>query len=89
VAVPQVFPLKNHANNCVKEYAADGIHVGHVVVDGGIAGDKIFSRVPDAASREDSLISIAAIVDAFAFLYGQPPRGWSFELDVRTSRETW
>jgi NAD(P)-dependent dehydrogenase (short-subunit alcohol dehydrogenase family) len=73
----------------MKEYAEDGIHVGYVIVDGAIAGDKIFNRFPDAASREESLISIEAIVNAFAFLYGQPPRGWSFEVDVRTSREKW
>jgi len=58
--------------------------VGHVVVDGAIAGDKIFNRFPDAASREESLINIEAIVNTFAFLYGQPFRGWSFEVDVRT-----
>jgi hypothetical protein len=72
-----------------KEYASDGIHVGHVVVDGAIAGDKILSRFPDAASREDSLIDIEGIVDGFAFLYRQPERAWSFELDVRTSKEKW
>jgi hypothetical protein len=27
------------------------------------------------------------IVDAFEFLYRQPQRAWSFELDVRTSRK--
>ena len=77
------------AQAMAKEYAADGIHVGHVIVDGAIAGDKIFQRFPEAVSREESLIDIKAIVDAFAFLYGQPPRGWSFEVDVRTSREKW
>ncbi|WP_409192079.1 SDR family NAD(P)-dependent oxidoreductase [Bradyrhizobium sp. RDM4] len=81
--------LRTLAQAMAKEYAADGIHVGHVVVDGAIGGDKIFSRFPDAAGREDSLISIEGIVDAFAFLYRQPERAWSFELDVRTSKEKW
>ena len=61
----------------------------HVIVDGAIAGDKILRRFADAAAREENLISIEAIVHAFAFLYGQPPRGWSFEVDVRTSKEKW
>jgi NAD(P)-dependent dehydrogenase (short-subunit alcohol dehydrogenase family) len=39
--------------------------------------------------REDSLIDIEGIVDGFAFLYRQPERAWSFELDVRTSKEKW
>jgi NAD(P)-dependent dehydrogenase (short-subunit alcohol dehydrogenase family) len=81
--------LRTLAQAIAKEYAEDGIHVGHVVVDGAIAGDKIFNRFADAASREESLISIEAIVDAYAFLYRQPRRGWSFEVDVRTSREKW
>jgi hypothetical protein len=45
-----------------KECAEEGIHVGHVVVDGAIAGDKIFQRFPDAASREESLTSIGIVV---------------------------
>lgn len=81
--------LRVLAQAMAKEYAPEGIHVGHVVVDGAIAGDKIFQRFPDAASREDGLVSIEGIVDAFEFLYDQPPRAWSFELDVRTSREKW
>jgi NAD(P)-dependent dehydrogenase (short-subunit alcohol dehydrogenase family) len=81
--------VRTLAQAMAKEYAPDGIHVGHVVVDGAIAGDKIFSRFPDAVSREDSLISIEGIVDGFAFLYRQPERAWSFELDVRTSKEKW
>lgn len=81
--------LRILAQAMAKEYASDGIHVGHVVVDGAIAGDKIFKRIPDAAQRENSLVSIEGIVDAFAFLYRQPPRAWSFEIDVRTSQEKW
>jgi len=81
--------LRTLAQAMAKEYAEEGIHVGHVIVDGAIAGDKIFKRFPDAAGREESLIKIEAIVNAFAFLYGQPARGWSFEVDVRTSREKW
>lgn len=81
--------LRALAQAMAKEHGADGIHVGHVIVDGAIAGEKIFQRFPDAASREDSLVSIEGIVDAFAFLYRQPPRAWSFEVDVRTNKEKW
>lgn len=81
--------LRTLAQAMAKEYAADGIHVGHVVVDGAIAGDKIMTRFPDAAGRQETLISIEGIVDGFAFLYRQPERAWSFELDVRTSKEKW
>jgi hypothetical protein len=62
-----------------KEYAEDGIHV----MSAQSPGTKSSIASPDAASREESLIGI---VNAFAFLYGQPTRG-SFEVDVRTSRD--
>src|SRR4029079_17683335 len=81
--------LRTLAQAMAKEYASDGIHVGHVVVDGAIGGEKIKTRFPEAASREGRLISIEGIVDGFVFLYKQPPRAWSFELDVRTSQEKW
>lgn len=81
--------LRTLAQAMAKEYAGDGIHVGHVVVDGPIGGEKIKSRFADLASREDRLISIDGIVDGFVFLYKQPTRAWSFELDVRTSQEKW
>jgi NAD(P)-dependent dehydrogenase (short-subunit alcohol dehydrogenase family) len=81
--------LRALAQSVAREFGPQGIHVGHVVVDGAIAGDKIFSKFPDAAGREDSLIDIEGIVDGFAFLYRQPARAWSFELDVRTSKEKW
>jgi NAD(P)-dependent dehydrogenase (short-subunit alcohol dehydrogenase family) len=81
--------LRALAQAMAKEYASDGIHVGHIVVDGAIAGDKIFKRFPDAVGREDSLVSIEGIVDAFAFLRGQQQRAWSFEVEVRTFKESW
>jgi NAD(P)-dependent dehydrogenase (short-subunit alcohol dehydrogenase family) len=81
--------LRALAQAMAKEYAGDGIHVGHVVVDGAIGGEKIKARFPDAAGREERLISIEGIVDGFVFLHKQPPRAWSFELDVRTSHEKW
>ena len=81
--------LRTLAQAMAKEYAGEGIHVGHVVVDGAVGGEKIKTRFPDLASREDRLISIDGIVDGFVFLYKQPRRAWSFELDVRTSHENW
>jgi NAD(P)-dependent dehydrogenase (short-subunit alcohol dehydrogenase family) len=83
--------LRTLAQALAKEVAADGIHVGHVVVDGAIGGEKIMTRLPEYAERlgEEGMISIEGIVDAFVFLWRQPRRAWSFELDVRTSKETW
>jgi NAD(P)-dependent dehydrogenase (short-subunit alcohol dehydrogenase family) len=83
--------LRNLAQAMAKEYAADGIHVGHMVVDGAIGGDKIMKGLPDYAAKlgEEGMLSIEGIVDAYVFLYRQPRRAWTFELDVRTSAESW
>ena len=81
--------LRTLAQAMAKEYASDGIHVGHIVVDGAIGGEKIRTRFPETAGREERLISIDGIVDTFVFLHKQPRRAWSFELDVRTSNESW
>ncbi|MGI9432102.1 MAG: SDR family NAD(P)-dependent oxidoreductase, partial [Myxococcota bacterium] len=83
--------LRTLAQAMAKEYAADGIHVGHVVVDGAIGGEKIIKGLPDYADKlgEEGMISIEGIVDGYAFLYHQPNRAWTFELDVRTSKENW
>jgi NAD(P)-dependent dehydrogenase (short-subunit alcohol dehydrogenase family) len=83
--------LRNLAQAMAKEYAGDGIHVGHVVVDGAIGGEKITTLLPEYAERlgEEGMISIEGIVDGYVFLYRQPRRAWTFELDVRTSRERW
>ena len=82
--------LRNLAQAMAKEYASDGIHVGHVVVDGAIGGEKIKGRFPEYAEKlgEEGMISIDGIVDGFVFLYRQPPTAWSFEVDVRPWSES-
>jgi len=83
--------LRNFAQALAKEHGPDGIHVGHVVVDGPIAGDKVILGIPDYANEigEERMIDIEGIVDGYLYLYRQPRRAWTFELDVRTSLERW
>ena len=79
------------AQAMAKEYAEEGVHVGHVVIDGPIGGEKIRKGLPEYAERlgEAGMISLQGIVDAYEFLYDQPPNAWTFELDIRTSLEKW
>ena len=73
--------LRNFAQALAKEVQEDGIHVGHVVVDGPIGGEKIKTGFPDYATQlgEHGMIGLSL----------QPPNAWSFEVDLRTSRERW
>ena len=83
--------LRTLAQAMAKEYGPKGIHVGHVVVDGAIAGEKIMNRIPnfDEKLEEGQLINIEGIVDGYVFLYKQSTQAWTFELDLRTSKEKW
>ena len=83
--------LRILAQAMAKEYGPDGIHVGHVGVDGPIGGEKIRSAFPEYAEKlgDAGMISISGIVDAFEYLYQQPHNAWTFEVDVRTSIEEW
>ena len=83
--------LRNLAQAMAKEYGPEGVHVGHVVVDGAIGGDKIMQGFPQYAEQlgEQGMISLEGIADGFAYLHNQPRRAWTFEIDVRTSVERW
>ena len=83
--------LRTLAQAMAKEYGAQGIHVGHLIIDGAIAGEKIKRHLPELAEKlgEDGMIKIEGIVDSYVHLYHQSPQSWTFELDLRTSIEKW
>jgi NAD(P)-dependent dehydrogenase (short-subunit alcohol dehydrogenase family) len=83
--------LRNLAQAMAKELGPKGLHVGHVVVDGGIDGDKLRKGRPEMVQRfgEDRLIDLEGLADAYWYLHQQPPRAWTFELDLRSKVEPW
>ena len=83
--------LRNLAQALAKEYAENSIHISHVIVDGGLAGERIKQRLSDFEERvkEGKLINIEYVTEAYMFLYNQSKDAWTFELDVRTSQENW
>lgn len=62
--------LRNLAQAMAKEYAADGIHVGHVVIDRPIGGEKIKKGFPDYAKQlgDAGMIGLQGTVDAYESL---------------------
>jgi hypothetical protein len=68
-----------------------GNSVGHVIIDGAIAGEKIKRHLPELSEKlgEEGMINIEGIVNSYAFLHNQSPQSWTFELDLRTSIEKW
>jgi NAD(P)-dependent dehydrogenase (short-subunit alcohol dehydrogenase family) len=82
--------LRSLAQSMARAYGPQGIHVGHVVIDGGIAGEKIIKGIPQFAEAmgEDGLIGLAGLADAYWYLYKQPRNAWTHELDLRTFKES-
>ncbi len=82
--------LRSLAQSMARAYGPQGIHVAHVVVDGGIAGDKIMKGLPQLAQAmgEDGLVSLTGLADAYWYLYKQPKAAWTHELDLRTFKES-
>ena len=74
-----------------KEYAPDGIHVGHMIIDETIAGDKVIQGNPIYASKlgEAGMVNLDGIVDSYVHLYCQKAQAWTYVMDLRTSIETW
>lgn len=81
--------LRNLAQSLARDFQPRGIHVGHVVIDGGIYGEKIETGVPDwyAEKGSEGLIDLQGIADAYLYLYQQPRNAWTHELDLRTHQE--
>jgi NAD(P)-dependent dehydrogenase (short-subunit alcohol dehydrogenase family) len=77
--------LRMLAQSAAREYGPLGVRVAHVVVDGGIAGERLFTRFPEraAAAGEDGLLNVEAIAEAYWQLHRQPRSAWTLELDLR------
>ena len=82
--------LRNFAQSMAREFGPQGLHVGHVVVDGGIAGDQIEKGIPKfaEAAGEGGLVDLDGIAAIYEMFYRQPKAAWSHEIDVRTHKET-
>tara|TARA_R110002167_G_scaffold23721_8_gene84117 strand:+ start:485 stop:1213 length:729 start_codon:yes stop_codon:yes gene_type:complete len=81
--------LRSLAQSMAKEFGPQGIHVGHVVIDGAIDGEKIRTNLPEAVEikGEDGLLDIDAIAEAYWQLHRQQRSAWTFELDLRPYKE--
>jgi len=82
--------LRSLAQSMARAYGPRGLHVAHVVVDGGIAGDKIIQGIPQFAQAmgEDGLVSLDGLADAYWYLHTQQRAAWTHELDIRTFKES-
>ena len=71
------FALRGLAQSAARELHPKGIHIGHVVIDGGIRS----ARRPEQG--EDTLLDPDAIAETYLALIRQPRSAWSWEIEIR------
>jgi short-subunit dehydrogenase len=73
------FALRGLAQSMARELGPQGIHVAHMVIDGGIRS----ARRGEPAGAPDSLLDPDAIAASYLQVIHQPRSAWSFETELR------
>jgi NAD(P)-dependent dehydrogenase (short-subunit alcohol dehydrogenase family) len=73
------FALRGLAQSMARELSPQGIHVAHVVVDGGIRS----AQRRDPADKPDSTLDPDAIAESYMHLIHQPRSAWAWEIELR------
>jgi NAD(P)-dependent dehydrogenase (short-subunit alcohol dehydrogenase family) len=73
------FALRGLAQSLARELHPQGVHVGHVVIDGCIRSPR---RPPDPEAP-DALLDPDAIAEAYWQLATQPRSAWAWEIELR------
>jgi len=73
------FALRGLAQSMARELSPQGIHVAHVVIDGGIKS----ARRAETADNPDSLLDPDAIAESYMHLIHQPRSAWAWEIELR------
>ena len=79
------FALRGLAQSMARELAPKGIHVAHVVIDGGIASSYAKTEAERAGDR---YLDPDAIAQTFLNLHRQHRSAWTWEAEVRPWTET-
>jgi NAD(P)-dependent dehydrogenase (short-subunit alcohol dehydrogenase family) len=85
------FALRALAQSMARELGPEGVHVGHIVVDGPIDMPWIRENFPQIVEQrgEEALLSPDDIAESYWTLHAQPRSAWTHELDVRPHVEPW
>jgi NAD(P)-dependent dehydrogenase (short-subunit alcohol dehydrogenase family) len=73
------FALRGLAQSLARELSPRGIHVAHVVIDGGIRS----ARRPDSPEAPDSTLNPDAIARTYLDLLRQERSAWAWEIALR------
>ena len=73
------FALRGLAQSMARELQPQGIHVAHIVVDGGI----LSSRRPNPPDKPDAMLDPDAIAQSYLDLLRQHRSAWAWEIELR------
>lgn len=81
--------LRMVSQSMAREFNPQGLHVAHVVVDGGINGERLRAGAPARfeAAGPDGLLGIDAIADTYWHIHRQDRTAWTQEVDLRPYQE--
>jgi NAD(P)-dependent dehydrogenase (short-subunit alcohol dehydrogenase family) len=81
--------LRSIAQSFAREYGPQGVHVAHIVIDGGIDGERLRSGAPErvAQAGNDGLLHPDAVAETYWQLHQQHRSAWTHELDLRPFKE--
>lgn len=82
--------LRAMSQSIAWKFGRKGIHVGHVVIDGMIEGDRMMELMPNLKAKlgPDGMLNISDIAEAYWMLHHQHRSAWTLGLDVRPWSET-
>jgi NAD(P)-dependent dehydrogenase (short-subunit alcohol dehydrogenase family) len=82
--------LRMISQSMAREFGPQGIHVAHVVIDGGINGHRLQQGNPArfAELGDDGLLGIDAVAESYWHLHQQKPSAWTQEIDLRPFKES-
>jgi len=73
------FALRGLAQSMARELSPQGIHVAHIVIDGGIRS----SSRPEPVDKPDSMLDPDAIAQTYLDLLQQHRSAWAWEVELR------
>src|SRR3546814_10769355 len=76
------------SQSLAREIGPKGVHVAHLVIDGGIHGDRLLGALPHLLEErgEDGLLRPEAIADSAFLVHRQQRSAWTQEIDLRPWR---
>ncbi|PLZ01862.1 glucose 1-dehydrogenase [Burkholderia sp. WAC0059] len=82
--------LRMLSQSMAREFGPQGLHVAHVVIDGGINGTRLKALRPEIVDERgtDGLLNIDAIAETYWQLHLQHPTAWTHEIDLRPFKES-